>query len=81
MFAINIGLVILGIVIPIGMVIFWSKVAKILHTQLKNKSHDTILNGNTSYKFTEWAYHHKSKFNIFIICIISIIEFLALIPF
>ncbi|HYL66833.1 MAG TPA: hypothetical protein VEU72_06730 [Nitrosopumilaceae archaeon] len=80
MFVINIGLVILGIVIPIGMAIFWSRVAKILHAQIENKSHDIILNGNT-YKFTEWAYHHRSKFNIFMICIVSIIEFLALIPF
>lgn len=81
MFAINIGLVILGIAIPIGMVIFWSRVAKILDTHLENKSHDIILNWNTSYKFIEWTYHHKSKFNIFMISLVSIIEFLALIPF
>jgi hypothetical protein len=81
MFTINIGLVILGITIPIGMVIFWSKLAKILHTHLENKSHGVILNGNASYKFIEWTYHHKSKFNIFMIFLVSIIEFLALIPF
>jgi hypothetical protein len=81
MFTVNIGLVILGIVIPIGIVIFWSKVAKILDTQLENKSHGIILNVNTSYKFIERIYHHRSKFNIFMIFIVSIIEFLALIPF
>jgi hypothetical protein len=78
-FAINIGLVILGIVIPFGMVVFWSRVAKTFGTQL-NKPHGVILNGNT-YKFTEWIYHHKSKFNILMISIVTIVEFLALIPF
>jgi hypothetical protein len=77
MFTINIGLVILGIVIPIGMVIFWSRVAKTLHTQLENKSHGIILNGNTYYKFIERIYHHRSKFNTIIIFMVSIIEFLA----
>lgn len=81
MFAINIGLLILGIAIPIGMVIFWSKVAKMLHTKLESKSHGTILNKNISYKFIEWTYHHKSKFDVFMIFVVSIIEFLALIPF
>ena len=63
------------------MVIFWSKVAKMLHTKLESKSHDIILNKNTSYKLVEWTYHHKSKFNAFMIFLVSIIEFLALIPF
>jgi hypothetical protein len=81
MFTINIGLVILGVAIPIGTVIFWSKVAKILDTQFENKSHGIILNGNTSYKFIEWTYQHRSKFNILMAAIVTIIEFLALIPF
>ncbi len=81
MFTINIGLVILGIAIPIGMVIFWSKVAKILDRQFRNKSHGVILNGDASYKFTEWIYHHKSKFNILMAAIVTIIEFLALMQF
>jgi len=71
--------VILGNIIPIVMTVFWKKVAKILHAQLENKSHDVILNEN--YKFIEWTYHHKSKFNIFMIFLVSVIEFLALIPF
>jgi hypothetical protein len=74
-------LVILGIIIPIGMVIFWSKVAKILRSRLENKSHSMILNENIYYKFIEWIYHHKSKFNTIMIFLVSIIEFLALIPF
>ncbi|VVC05233.1 Uncharacterised protein [uncultured archaeon] len=81
MFTINIGLVILGIAIPIGMVIFWSMVAKILDNQFRNKSHGVILNGDTSYKFIEWIHHHRSKFKILMIFIVTIIEFLALIPF
>jgi ACR3 family arsenite efflux pump ArsB len=81
MFTVNIGLIILGIAIPIGMVIFWSRLAKILETHLESKSHGMILNENLSYKVIEWMYHHKSKFNIFMIFLVSIIEFLALIPF
>ncbi len=81
MLTINIGLVILGMAIPIVMVIFWSKIAKILDTKIENKSHGIVLNGNTSYKFLEWIYHHKSKFNILMASIVTIIEFLALIPF
>lgn len=81
MFAINIGLLILGIAIPIGMVIFWSKVSKILHTKIESKSHDMVLTKNTSYKFIAWTYHHKSKFNVFMIFVVSIIEFLALMQF
>ena len=81
MFSVNIGLVILGITIPIVMMIFWSKVANILDRRFENKSHDMILNENTSYKFIEKIYHHRSKLHIFMIFLVSIIEFLALIPF
>lgn len=81
MLSINIGLVILGITIPIGMVLFWSKAAKIIHAKIETKSQDIILNKNTSYKMIEWTYHHRSKFHIFMIFLVTIIEFLALIPF
>jgi hypothetical protein len=79
--AINIGLVILGIAIPIGMIVFWSGIAKILDSQFENKSNGVILNLNTFHKFMAWAYYHRSKFNIIMISIVTIIEFLALIPF
>ena len=81
MLTINIGLVILGAAIPIGMVIFWSRVAKRLHAQIGSKSYDVISNEDTSYKFIKWTYHHRSKFHIFTIFLVSIIEFLVLIPF
>ena len=78
---INIALVMVGIAIPIGMVIFWSKVVKILSSRFENKSHGTILNENTAYNLVKWLYRHRSKFNILVISIVTIIEFLALIPF
>ena len=81
MFPVNIALVILGIAIPIGTVIFWSKAAKILDARVENKSHGTILNGNTGYNFVKWVHHHKSKLNVLMAVLVTIIEFLALIPF
>ena len=81
MLTINIALVMIGIAIPIGMVIFWSKVTKILSIRFENKSHGTILNENTVHNLVKWLYRHRSKFNILVISIITIIEFLALIPF
>ena len=78
---VNIGLVILGIVIPIGMVFFWSKVVKILGKRFESKSQVTVLNENATYNLVNWLYRHRSKFNILIISIVTIIEFLALIPF
>jgi hypothetical protein len=80
-FTINIGLVMLGIAIPIGMIIFWSKVVRILSNRFENKSYGTILNENAVYNLVKWLYHHRSKFNILMISIVTIIEFLALIPF
>jgi len=80
-FTINIGLVILGVAIPIGTAIFWSKAAKILERRFENKSHGTISNVNTDYNFVKWLYHHRSKFNILMAALVTIIEFLALIPF
>ena len=81
MLTINIGLVMIGIAIPIGMVIFWSKVVKILGNRFENKSHGIILNENAVYNLVKWLYRHRSKFNLFVISIVTIIEFLALIPF
>jgi len=78
---VNIGLAILGMVIPISMIVFWSKVVKILGKRFENKSHGTILNENAIYNLVNWIYHHRSKFNILMISIVTIIEFLALIPF
>jgi len=81
MFSVNIGLVIFGITIPIVMMIFWSKVAKILDSHFEKKYNGMILNENTSYKVIKWTFHHKSKFHIFMIFLVTIIEFFALIPF
>ena len=81
MFSINVALVILGIMIPIGTMVFWSRIAKILDTRLENKSHGTILHGSTSYGFFKWIYNHRSKFNVFMAAVVTIIEFLALMPF
>ena len=81
-FTLNIALVIAGMAIPVGAVIFWSKVAKILDRRFENKScGDTILDCNTTYNLVKWLYHHKSKFNILMAAIVTIVEFLALIPF
>ena len=81
-FTINIALVILGIAIPICTVIFWSKAARILQNRFENKSHGgTILNENIIYNLVKWLYYHRSKFNIFMAAIVTIIEFLALVPF
>ena len=81
-FTINIALVILGIAIPIGTVIFWSKATRILGKRFENKSYgNTILNENTAYNLVKWLYRHRSKFNILMAAIVTIIEFFALIPF
>lgn len=71
----------IGIAVPIGMVIFWSNVVKILGNRFENKSHGIILNENAVYNLVKWLYRHRSKFNILIIFIVTIIEFLTLIPF
>ena len=81
MFILNIALVIVGLAIPVGAVIFWSKSAKILDRRFENKSCGTILDCNTAYNLVKWLYHHRSKFNIIMAAIATIIEFLALIPF
>jgi len=81
-FTLNIALVIVGIAIPFGTVIFWSKAAKILNSRFENKScEDVILDGNAVYNLVKWLYHHRSKFNILMAAIVTIVEFLALVPF
>ena len=81
-FTINIALVILGVAIPICTVIFWSKAARILGNRFENKSYGcTILNENTFYNLVKWLHLHRSKFNILMATIVTIIEFLALISF
>jgi len=80
-FSINIALVILGIMIPIGTMVFWSKIAKLLDTRLENNSHSSILKVNVGYNFVRWLYHHRSKFNAIMVGLVTIIEFLALMPF
>ena len=80
-FSINIALVILGIVIPIGTVFFWSRLAKILDTRFENNSQGSILKVTTGYNFVKWLYYHRSKFNIIMAALVTIIEFLALMPF
>ena len=81
MMVINIVLVLLGVTIPLATAIFWSRTAKILKNQPVVKSHESvILNGNNDHKFIKWFYSHRSKFNVFVAVIVTIIEFLALIP-
>ena len=74
MIIINIVLVLLGLTIPLGIAIFWSKTAKILNRRFENKSCGTILDGNRSYILVKWLYHHRSKFNILMVAIVTIIE-------
>ena len=82
MFTLNIALVIVGMAIPLGTIIFWSKLAKILDHRFENKPcGDTILDYKTVYNLAKWLYSHRSKFNILMAVIVTIIEFLALIPF
>lgn len=82
MIIINVALVLLGITIPLGTAIFWSKATKILDRRSENKSCvATILDVNTAYNLVKWLHHHRSKFNILMVAIVTIIEFLALIQF
>jgi len=81
MLTINIGLVILGMAIPIGTAIFWSKAAKILGNRFENKSHGTVLNDHSGFNLVRWLYRHKSKFNVLMAALVTIIEFLALMSF
>jgi hypothetical protein len=83
MFALNIGLAIFGVIISLSSAIFWSKVRRSLGTKSDSGSISrTILNRNVhTYNFVDWLYQHKSKFDILVGGIVTIIEFFALIPF
>ena len=81
MLALNIVLVIIGIVIPIGTTIFWSVIKKTLSRKFDNRSHDrTVFDEGTS-NLAMWMYHHRSKFNIAVTMIVTVIEFFALVQF
>ncbi len=80
-FAINIALVIAGIAIPIGAAIFWSIAARISDHKFDNKSAGIILKSNTTSKIVKWLYQHRSKFNVIIGSIVTIIEFFAVMSF
>jgi len=81
MIIINIALVLLGITIPLGTAIFWSKAAKMLNTRFENKYCGAILDGSTVYNLVKSLYQHRSKFYILMATIVTIIEFLALVQF
>ena len=81
MFAINIILVMAGIVIPIGVAIFWSRAAKISNNNFDDKSSGIVSRYSTINKLVKWLYYHRSKFNIMVAAIVTIIEFFAVMPF
>ena len=77
-FALNIALVIAGIAIPIGVAIFWSMAARISNHRLTGSAE--IVSNSTSSKLVKWLYHNRSKFNVIIGVIVTIIEFFAVLP-
>lgn len=81
MLALNIMLVIVGIVIPIGTTIFWSVIKKTLSTKFDNRSYDGVVFNESIFDLAQWMYHHRSKFNIIITMIVTVIEFFALVQF
>ena len=81
MLALNIMLVIVGIVIPIGTTIFWSVIKKTLSTKFDNRSYDGVVFNESIFDLAQWVYHHRSKFNIIITMIVTVIEFFALVQF
>ena len=82
MLAINIVLVIIGMAIPIGTGIFWSMVKKRMVNKFENKSHnDIILSESITDDLAKRFYHHRSKFNIIMTIVVTIIEFFALMQF
>ncbi len=74
---INIALVIIGTIIPIIAAIFWSIAAKLSSKKIQNETTSIIFTSS----LIRWAYHHRTKFNIMIGAIVTIIEFFALLPF
>ena len=82
MFAPNIALVIIGLAIPIVTETGWSMAKKTLVSKSENKSHNgTVLNESIAHKLTKWLYRHKSKFNIIVAILVTMIEFFALMSF
>lgn len=81
MLALNIVLVIVGIAIPIGTTIFWSVIKKTLSTKFDNRSHDGVVFNESIFNLAQWMYHHRSKFNIIVTMIVTVIEFFALVQF
>ena len=81
MLALNIVLVIVGIAIPIGTTIFWSVIKKTLSAKFDNRSHDGVVFNESIFDLAQWMYHHRSKFNIIVTMIVTVIEFFALVQF
>lgn len=81
MLVLNIVLVLVGIAIPIGATIFWSSVKKSMTDRFDSKKHDRVILNKSSHNLAHWAYHHRSKFNIIITMIVTVIEFFALVQF
>ena len=81
MLVLNIVLVIVGITIPIGTTIFWSVIKKTLSRKFDNRSHDRIVFDESVSNLALWMYHHRSKFNIIVTMIVTVIEFFALVQF
>src|SRR5690242_20090402 len=81
MLTLNIVLVIVGIAIPIGTTIFWSVIKKTLSTKFDNRSHDGVVFNESIFNLAQCMYNHRSKFNIIVTMIVTVIEFFALVQF
>jgi len=81
MFALNIILAALGVVISLGAAIFWLKARRMLRNNIRMSSSGTINENIHTYHIISWLYSHKSKFEVILIAIVTMIEFFALIPF
>lgn len=73
MSSVNLALIIIGVLIPIGTGIFWSVITRIPN-KFDNKS--SVVTG-----LIRWAFSHRAEFNVIIGIIVTVIEFFALIPF
>ncbi len=83
MFMLNIFLAIVGILITIGATFFWYRISKLLRNQIGTEYFSGITVNKKIHKhyLLMWLYQHKSKLDIAIAGIVTIIEFFALIPF
>ena len=79
-FALNIALVIAGIIIPIGTAIFWAMAARRLNHKFDGKSDGIVLHESVIDELIKWLYHNRSKFNAIVVAIVTIIEFFAVMP-